>query len=119
MAEAVVEEARVAALVVEALPTATPRRPQRPLHPAHRYPYAVADGYLYPVAFTDADAHVYTDVDTLAFVNPSRGIDLAAAQLQLTGMTRGSQPVGLLALGLLSFSGAGICAGSLWWLRRR
>lgn len=28
-------------------------------------------------------------------------------------------PTGLLFLGVLSFSGAGLCAGSLWWLRRR
>lgn len=28
-------------------------------------------------------------------------------------------PTGLLFLSVLSFSGAGLCAGSLWWLRRR
>ena len=43
----------------------------------------------------------------------------AQAQLQLIGMERGRLPIGLLALGLISFGGAGLCGGSLWWLRRR
>lgn len=34
-------------------------------------------------------------------------------------VARGLRPTGLLLLSALSFSGAGLCAGSLWWLRRR
>jgi hypothetical protein len=44
---------------------------------------------------------------------------LVHAQLQLLGATSGSPPIGLMLLGLLSFGGAGLCGGSLWWLRRR
>ncbi len=45
---------------------------------------------------------------------------LAQAQLQLLGATTtGNMPMGLMMLGLLSFGGAGLCGGSLWWLRRR
>jgi hypothetical protein len=44
---------------------------------------------------------------------------LVQAQLQLLGAANGRPPLGLLTLGLLSFSGAGLFGGSLWWLRRR
>lgn len=44
---------------------------------------------------------------------------LAQAQLQLLGGTGGRLPLNLMVLGLLSFGGAGLCGGSLWWLRRR
>ena len=117
VAEAVVEEARVAALAVEALPTDTPTATSTPVPTDTPTP-------LPTPTFTPSPSPTPTPTFTPTWTpwpssTPAAGIDLAAAQLQLTGMTQGSQPVGLLALGLLSFSGAGICAGSLWWLRRR
>jgi hypothetical protein len=45
-------------------------------------------------------------------------LSLEYAQNQLVGMAEGSYPMGLALLGALSLSGAGLCAGSLWWLRR-
>ena len=48
------------------------------------------------------------------------GDSLAQVQLELVGSTAGGRPpLGLLALGLLGFSGAGVFGGSLWRLRRR
>ncbi len=41
------------------------------------------------------------------------------AQTQLRQAVQSTGPRGLLALGSLSLSGALLCAGSLWWLRRR
>ncbi len=41
------------------------------------------------------------------------------AQTELLDVARRVPPAGLLMLSLVSFSGAGLCAGSLWWLRRR
>ncbi|MCB0106048.1 MAG: hypothetical protein KDE53_09060 [Caldilineaceae bacterium] len=34
-------------------------------------------------------------------------------------VARELQPIGLLLLSFISFSGAGLCAGSLWWLRKK
>jgi hypothetical protein len=43
----------------------------------------------------------------------------AGTQLQFLEIARQNSPNGLLAVGLISFSGAGIFGGSLLWLRRR
>jgi hypothetical protein len=51
---------------------------------------------------------------TPADLNASSG-----TQTQLLELARESSPNSLLAVGLLSFSGAGIFGGSLLWLRRR
>lgn len=117
VAEAVVAEARVAASVAEALPTDTPTATATPLPTDTPTPLPTA-------TFTPSPSPTPTPTSTPTWTpwpssTPAQGINLAAAQLQLSSMTRDAQPVGLLALGLLSFSGAGICAGSLWWLRRR
>jgi hypothetical protein len=34
-------------------------------------------------------------------------------------VARELQPTGLLVLSFMTFSGAGLCAGSLWWLRKK
>lgn len=34
-------------------------------------------------------------------------------------VARGLHPTGLLVLSFMTFSGAGLCAGSLWWLRKK
>jgi hypothetical protein len=52
-------------------------------------------------------------------VTSAAGITAADTQTQLLEIARQNSPNGLLALGLLSFSGAGIFGGSLLWLRRR
>ena len=49
----------------------------------------------------------------------TRAFRLEQTQMQLTNMATGSNPRGLLLLGLLSFGGAGVFGGSLWWLRRQ
>jgi len=36
-----------------------------------------------------------------------------------SNVARGLQPIGLLLLSFVGFSGAGLCAGSLWWLRKK
>lgn len=46
-------------------------------------------------------------------------MSLAGAQDQLLTLARSSRPRSLLVLGLLSIWGAGLCGGSLLWLRRR
>jgi hypothetical protein len=52
-------------------------------------------------------------------VTPADASSLPDAQTQLLGIAKASSPNGLLAVGLISFSGAGIFGGSLLWLRRR
>jgi hypothetical protein len=51
-------------------------------------------------------------------VTPGSNTDVSDAQTQLLNLVENSPNV-LLAVGLLSFSGAGIFGGSLLWLRRR
>jgi hypothetical protein len=46
-------------------------------------------------------------------------LTLDYAQNQLVDLAQHNYPTGLAVLGMLSLSGAGLCAGSLWWLRRR
>ena len=41
------------------------------------------------------------------------------AQLQLVDLANRFQPAGLILLGVLSFGGASLLGGALWWLRRR
>lgn len=43
----------------------------------------------------------------------------AAVETQFVDVAQRFYPTGLLALSVLSLGGAGLCAGSLWWLRRR
>lgn len=52
-------------------------------------------------------------------VTPTSALSFDYAQNQLVHFARTAQPVGLAVLGILSLGGAGLCAGSLWWLRRR
>ena len=47
------------------------------------------------------------------------GLASLATETQLLDVARRFSPSALLMLSLASFSGAGLCAGSLWWLRRR
>lgn len=46
-------------------------------------------------------------------------MNVLAAQADFLGMARHFSPSTLLMVSLASFGGAGLCAGSLWWLRRR
>jgi hypothetical protein len=50
---------------------------------------------------------------------PSTQFSVDAAQTQILALARQNHPRGLLALGLLSISGAGLFGGSLLWLHRR
>jgi hypothetical protein len=52
-------------------------------------------------------------------VTPIAENPLPDAQTQLLDLARRNGPNGLLAVGLISFSGAGLFGGSLLWLRRR
>lgn len=47
------------------------------------------------------------------------GLNTTILQRQFEHTASRFYPTGLLLLSLLSFGGAGLCAGSLWWLRRR
>lgn len=50
---------------------------------------------------------------------PAEADSFPNTQTQLLAIARANNPNGLLAVGLLSFSGAGLFGGSLLWLRRR
>jgi hypothetical protein len=47
------------------------------------------------------------------------GLNTTMVQRQFETAANRFYPTGLLLLSLLSFGGAVLCAGSLWWLRRR
>lgn len=82
-------------------PTATPTPSPTPTDTPSPTPTATATWTPWPTA------------------TPDSGLSLDYAQTQLSELTQRSSPVGLIALSFLSLSGAVLCAGSLWWLRRR
>jgi len=114
-----VEVAQIAALAAP-LPTDTPLPPTPTVTPLPTDPPTAT-----PTAtFTPTPPPTPTPTFTATWtpwptVTPDSGFALAGAQLQVVQIARSSPPVGLLSLGLLSFSGAGLCMGSLWWLKRR
>ncbi|MCE7979686.1 MAG: hypothetical protein DYG89_00725 [Caldilinea sp. CFX5] len=68
----------------------------------------------------------WTPWPTTVAAPPTDGLALSAIGLKTTIWQQQFEntasrfyPTGLLLLSLLSFGGAGLCAGSLWWLRRR
>ncbi len=81
-------------------PTATPTITPSPT--ATPSPTPTATWTPWPTAVLPADAPFTLD-----------------AQTQLLALAEDNHPRGLLAVGLLSFSGAGVFGGSLLWLRRR
>lgn len=93
------------------MPTATPTATETPTPTATPSPTLTATWTPWPTATA---AQAATGLSLSAFVRgpatlPSRFISTATQ----------FYPTGLLFLGVLSFGGAGLCAGSLWWLRRR
>lgn len=68
----------------------------------------------------------WTPWPTTVASQPNNGLALSAIGFRSTTLQRRFEhtagrfyPTGLLLLSGLSFGGAGLCAGSLWWLRRR
>lgn len=94
------------------LPTATPTETPT----ATATPTATSTPSPTPT-FTPTPTVTWTPLPT---VTPdTRVLRFDQAQMELVSLAERTQPRGLLLLGLLSFGGAGLFGGSLWWLRRR
>ena len=93
------------------MPTATPTATNTPTPTATPSPTLTTTWTPWPTATAEQAA---TGLTLSAFVR-------RPATLQSRFMHTATQfyPTGLLFLSVLSFGGAGLCAGSLWWLRRR
>jgi hypothetical protein len=93
------------------LPTDTPVPPETPTAPPTATPTPTATPSPSPTPTA-----TWTPWPT---ATPEDPLSFDYAQEQILGMAQQRSPLGLAVLGMLSLSGAGICAGSLWWLRRR
>ncbi len=91
------------------LPTATPTATETPTPTATPSPTLTATWTPWPTATPAASANSF---------NPLT-LDAAIVETQVLDVAQRLRPTGLLFLGVLSFGGAGLCAGSLWRLRRR
>lgn len=91
-------------------PTATPTATNSPTPTETPSPTLTATWTPWPTATPDQSAALA--LNSIPF-NP------ALVQIQFADVAQRFYPIGLLSLGILSFGGAGLCAGSLWWLRRR
>lgn len=85
-------------------PTATPTNTSTPTPTPTSTATTTATWTPWPTATPDTSAPLIDATDLTQSV-----LDVATRL----------QPSGLLILSFLSFGGAGLCAGSLWWLRRR
>ncbi|MBX3013381.1 MAG: hypothetical protein KF832_17810 [Caldilineaceae bacterium] len=92
-------------------PTVTPTATNTPTPTETPLPTATATWTPWPMA----TAHKIAGVASFTLF----AADTAAVEPAVMDIVQRFYPTGLLALGLVSLSGAGLCAGSLWWLRRR
>jgi len=92
-------------------PTATPTATNTPTPSATPTPTQTPTWTPWPMATSDP-ASGSLALNALA-------LDPMVVQTQFVDVAQRLYPTGLLMLGMLSFSGAGVCVGSLWWLRRR
>jgi hypothetical protein len=115
----VVEAAALAALAPAAvLPTDTPIPTETPTPTATPSPTPSPTSTATPTETpspSPTSTATWTPFPTMA---SAAGISLDYAQTELRQLVQHSHPAGLTLLGVLSLGGAGLCAGSLWWLRR-
>ncbi|MEZ4731702.1 MAG: hypothetical protein R3E79_31675 [Caldilineaceae bacterium] len=126
-APAVVEQAAAAAVVLPPTPmpptatatptptatpppTVTPTATNSPTPTATPSPTPTATWTPWPTA---------TPAQSAVLALNSIPLNPALVQIHFADVAQRFYPMGLLSLGLLSFGGAGLCVGSLWWLRRR
>ncbi len=105
-------------VVIAVAPTATPIPPTlTATATATPTPTATATATPTPTpTFTPTPTQTWTPWPT---ATPLSGLNLEQAQLQIRTIAEKTSPNLLLLIGLLSFGGAGVFGGSLWWLRRR
>lgn len=92
-------------------PTATPTATETPTPTMTPSPTATATWTPWPTATAAQDN---TGATLSALVSQPKML-----QSRLLSTATHFYPTGLLFLSVLSFSGAGLCVGSWWWLRRR
>jgi hypothetical protein len=117
-AAAPVQQAQVQAAAVVALPTETPTATFTPIPTAT----ATATATPSPTPTTTfsptplpTPTATWTPWPTVTAAPP---FSLLNAQAQLNQLAQRNYPIGLALLGLFSLSGAALCIGSFWWLRR-
>jgi hypothetical protein len=90
-------------------PTATPTATATPTHTATPSPSPTP---------TNTPTATWTPWPT-ATPDAESAFSMENAQMQVLGAVEGAPSQLLLLVGLVGLSGAGLCGGSLWWLRRR
>ncbi|HMN30164.1 MAG TPA: hypothetical protein PKE45_18575 [Caldilineaceae bacterium] len=120
-AEKAVEAAAVApqAAEVYVAPTDTPTPTDTPLPTETATPTPTDTPTSTPTPTATATPSPTTPWTPFPTAATETALSLDYAQNQLVDLAQHSYPTGLAVLGVLSLSGAGLCAGSLWWLRRR
>ncbi|MCC6456384.1 MAG: hypothetical protein IT328_15625 [Caldilineaceae bacterium] len=120
--EAVVVEQAAAAMVAAppVLPTNTPLPTDTPTATPSPTPEPTATPTVTPTPSPTPSPTPTATWTPWPTVTPAQASTFPSdAQTQLIQIAERNGPNGLLAVGLLSFSGAGIFGGSLLWLRRR
>jgi hypothetical protein len=111
-----------AALVAPVVPTFTPIPTETPTATPTETPLPTATPTMTPSPTatpspTPTPTATWTPWPTVTPTPASARLD--DVQMQIVELARRSRPGGLLAVGLLSISGAGLFGGSLLWVRRR
>lgn len=96
-----------------ALPTETSLPTETPTATPSATPTATPTATPSPTA---TPTQTWTPLPT---ITPQSPISLDYAQERIADLAQRDGAIGLGLLSMLSLSGAGLCAGSLWWLRRR
>jgi hypothetical protein len=116
--EVVVQQAAIAAAPVVP-PTNTPLPTETPTATPSPTPLPTATPTVTPTPTATPSPTPTATWTPWPTVTAAAEDNAVSAQTQILEIARQSNPNGLLAVGLLSFSGAGIFGGSLLWLRRR
>lgn len=97
-------------------PTETPLPTETPIPTATPTATATPTPTYTPTATATA---TWTPWPTALPESSNRVFRPAAITDGVLTVARGLHPTGLLLLSFMTFSGAGVCAGSLWWLRKK
>lgn len=119
VAEPAALSAAAAPVQAQIFPTNTPLPSETPLPTETPTATPSATPTATPTATPSPTATPTQTWTPLPTITPQAPLSLDYAQERIAALSQSDGARGLGLLSVLSLSGAGVCAGSLWWLRRR